>query len=408
MGLAGGPRRIPQALEWNGHFRGPPIVDESAAHVEQRIPGPVAANAKTARAGATTAATAAGTGATPAARATARPPHAAAAPARAAASVHDRIARHAVAVHREHVGALLVEERVEQHRHLVVAAPRVALCPVRADDPRVGVVGVERDIDLVAVVREPDFGRLGGGSALDRARLDERRDRRHIPPHWIIQPAIDYGRLRRPDRDRHRAAGDREASTAAPTRNSRRRGVCRRIRRQGKPPSDIGRHERSIRHRHASFRHGWNRRPTNGRSRRAVGRGSKPLGKRHGDLVLNGKDVAQQAVDLGTVHDVPGPDVDDAGRDPEAIAHPLVCAPHEQGRAQPVADFECTRAVDALAVNHVTRPKCTEHGRLLHQCEPDLGQVGRDRLGDALADPIICRGSTKVGERQDGNGRGRG
>ena len=96
-----GPRRIPQALERDRHLGREPVRDRLAAAQEKGVPRSVATRHAAAPAAAESAATA----------------------APAAAAADDGIALHAVAVHREHVRALLIEKRVEVDRDGVVAKP---------------------------------------------------------------------------------------------------------------------------------------------------------------------------------------------------------------------------------------------------------------------------------------------
>ena len=87
--------RIPQALERNRQLGGIAVVDELAAAAEQGVPGRVTAG--DAAAAWTTAAAA------------------------TAAPADDGVALHAVAVHREDVGALLSQKRVEIDGERVVS-----------------------------------------------------------------------------------------------------------------------------------------------------------------------------------------------------------------------------------------------------------------------------------------------
>ena len=219
-----GSRRIAQALERDGHLRRPPVLDEAPACFEQRVPGEIAADAESggegpaARAPAAPACSAPPASSATAARSAARPPDAAAAPRRRRAGVHDGVVLHAVSVHGEQVGALLIAERVEQHRHAVVGPPLVALRPGRPDDAGVGVVRVEGDVEVVAVVGEPDLRRLRGRGALHRTGLHEPGDRRDGRPDRIVETPVDARRPGGPHR--HGAstpvAGERDVLESLP------------------------------------------------------------------------------------------------------------------------------------------------------------------------------------------------
>ena len=212
MTLSARPRRIAQALERDPHLRGPAVRHDLAAGVEQRVPGLVAADAELSRA-AHAAAAAAPTRSAAAPRgrrAAARPREPG-----AAVGVHEGIALHAVAVDLELIRALLVEERVEQHRHAVVAADLLAVGPIDAHHLGPGVVGVEGEVEMVAVVRHPHLGLLRAGRALDGRDLDEVRDVGGGLPDRVVEPAVDLRRRAGPPDDRRGAGWRRRREPSA-------------------------------------------------------------------------------------------------------------------------------------------------------------------------------------------------
>ena len=141
---------------------------------------------------ATTTATTAATTATAANRATATAAKSTATTAAAPGiRTHDRVTLHTVCVDGEHVGALLVSERIEEHRHRVVARCLVAFGSVGADEARVGVVRVDPDVDVAGIERDHHFGLLGRRRALDGPLLRKARDLRGVLPHGIVESAVE-------------------------------------------------------------------------------------------------------------------------------------------------------------------------------------------------------------------------
>ena len=187
-------RGIAQALERDRHLGRPAVLDHPPARLVERVPRTVAADAELS--GVAQPAAAAARAPAPAAAARARllrRPAARRAPA--AVGVDQLVALDAVAVHAELVRALLIEKRIEQHRHAVVAADLVPVGPVGPDHPRIGVVDVEREVQVVAVVRHPDLGLFRPGGALHRCDLDEVVDVGRRLPDRVVEPAVEVGRL---------------------------------------------------------------------------------------------------------------------------------------------------------------------------------------------------------------------
>ena len=190
------PLRIPEALERNGHLCDEAVGDDAGGGLEEHVPGGVAAGDAEA---------AAPRGPRP----------------------QNRVPLHPVAVHREDVGPLLVEERVEIDQEQVVLDGLVAVAPVRAHHARIGVVGVQAQIEVGAVVGDVDVARFAGRGAVEGPALDERGDVGGGAPDGVIEPAVDHRgglRPRRPD-DRPPRVG-RGAGTRRRLR--RRLGRCRR------------------------------------------------------------------------------------------------------------------------------------------------------------------------------------
>ena len=180
--------RIAEALVGNRHLGREPILHELAGGREQRVPrgvptrDPAEAAARSATAAATTTTMSTSTPA-------------------AALRIQDRVALHAEAVHRKYVGALLIEKGIKIDRENVVSECPVPIRAIRADDGRIGVVGVEPEVEVGAVVRDVDLGRLGGRRTIEGLALYELDDPRRIAPSRIVEPTVDDGRAP----DTHRA-----------------------------------------------------------------------------------------------------------------------------------------------------------------------------------------------------------
>ena len=190
--LAGAAGRIAQALEGDRHLGRPPVVDDGAAGLEQRVPGRIAAAPRR--------------------------------PAQAPAAPEDGVPLDPVGVDREAVRALLVEKRIEHHRDPVVAPELVPVGTVRPYLGRVGVVCVESEVEVVGVVGDPHLGLLGRRRALDRVGLGEVGDEHRVAPGCVVQPAVDDGRLGGPLRlHAAPAAANREAGCRSGLRRRSRR-----------------------------------------------------------------------------------------------------------------------------------------------------------------------------------------
>ena len=190
--LARAPFRVPQALERNRHLRRPAVGDQSRRRVEEGVPREVAGGGRPQRRGERRAHAAAA-----AARGSAAAPAGSSAAAAAGHALGARLEQgvglHPIAVHREDVGALLVEERVEVDGHRVVDERLVAVGPVGADQGGVRVVRTDAEVEVVVVVGDIDLGVLGGRRPVEGALLHEVADARGPFPHGIVEGSVDAG-----------------------------------------------------------------------------------------------------------------------------------------------------------------------------------------------------------------------
>ena len=390
-----------------------------------------------------------------------RPP--AAPPARA----DDLVALHAVAVDREGVGPLLVEERVEVDRDVVVAERLIAIDPVRPHDARIRVVGVEREVEVLAVVADPGLGVLGGGRPVERLLLDEIGHAHRAPPDQVVEAAVDVGpdvrarraqrgasgqdagggeprgrRLsaarfrRRPDlqaaghrghgRRRRAPAGRREAAAgrsgglaAGPTPP----GVGRDARDTGgsttTPEAPDGLRRSPLGRRGAAERAASLAGaaaapdPVSETARRPPAAGARPRGRdgrpepvRH--PILKREEIADRTVDLDPGRDGAGRGVDHARGDAHPIAQPLVAAGDEPRRAPPAARG-ARRPLRIVVARVEGGPRHLAAQRFArddpHPVEPL--EVGRHRLRDARAHPVVGGLGRDVEEGSDRDSPGR-
>ena len=77
----------------------------------------------------------------------------------------------------------------------------LAVGAVHPHHSRIGVVGVEREVEMVVVVRHPHLGVLASGGALDGGHLHEFGEVRRSLPHGVVEPTVDL-------RWSHRSAHD--------------------------------------------------------------------------------------------------------------------------------------------------------------------------------------------------------
>ena len=300
---------------------------------------------------------------------------------------------HAVAVHLELIRTLLVEERVEQDRHAVIAADLLAVGPVHAHDLGPGVVGVEGEVEGIAVIRDPHLGRLRAGRALHRRNLDEVRDVGGRFPDRVVEPAVDLRRRgRAPDGGHRTILASRCESAAARCVAG---GIPARRRSAAAGPPE-GQRARDV----------------------ALGpglgftRGSRESrGERRGDLVLDVEEVAERAVDPGAEPDPAARDVHDPRRDAELVCHPLQRAIDEPGDPALAIGLERGVRLRRSALSVAVAVAVTG-AHPLDQAVSDDGQSGTPQvggygLGDAGADPVIGRLPAQIGERRDDDRGGR-
>ena len=184
-------RRVPQALERNGHLGCPTVAHDRGAGLEQGVPRGVAPTT--------------GRAATP------------------TTAGQDRVALHAVGIDREAIGSLLVEECVEHDSDPVIAAGLVPVDAVRAHLGRVVVARVESEVQMVGIVSDADFGLLGGRCPLDRVRLGEVRDQHGVAPGDVVEAPVYRRWFVRSNRAYGRSPGDRKPTDASLRGRGRRR-----------------------------------------------------------------------------------------------------------------------------------------------------------------------------------------
>ena len=102
-------------------------------------------------------------------------------------------------VDHEHVGVVVVVERVEDERHGVVLPDlAVALGDRPGDGVRIRVAALDPEIDHSLVVEDPNDRALGGRRAGDRLELGEGLDGGGAAPVRLVQHAVDLDGSRRP------------------------------------------------------------------------------------------------------------------------------------------------------------------------------------------------------------------
>ena len=101
-------------------------------------------------------------------------------------------------VHHEHVGVVVVVERVEDEGHRVVL-PHLAVAPGDRAGDGVGirVAALDPEIDHPFVIEDTDDGALGGRRAGDRLELGEGLDGGRPVPRRLVQYAVDFDGFRR-------------------------------------------------------------------------------------------------------------------------------------------------------------------------------------------------------------------
>jgi hypothetical protein len=106
----------------------------------------------------------------------------------------DRVGLHAQRVDPELEGAALVVERVELEAHVVVlleGRDRVPVREVGSDLRRVGVVGVERDVEARLVKGDEAFGPHGRRRVVAGEVLVGQLDDRGVRPCFVVEHAVD-------------------------------------------------------------------------------------------------------------------------------------------------------------------------------------------------------------------------
>ena len=106
------------------------------------------------------------------------------------------VAPHAVLLHAERVDgeqqcAAVVEIGVEQDVDAVVAVDVVAVGEGGAHHRAVGLEGADAEVDRVGRVPDEHLGGIRGGTRVRRAVLGEAGQDRGLPPHRLVQAAVD-------------------------------------------------------------------------------------------------------------------------------------------------------------------------------------------------------------------------
>ena len=282
---------------------------------------------------------------------------------------------------------------------------------------------MQAEVEMGAVEGDIDLGGLGCRRPLDRARLDELGDPGRGLPDGIVEPAVDR-RWRAGTRRRHAGAAREDTGRGG----GRRRG--RGAASGGTPATDTRTSARA-----AGFSRVGQHDPTGGaRSRplpavpgaagervatagftaRAAGRevpvaraaaGGIRRQQRHpgprqqagNNSILQREDLVEDPVRRQAAGYQTGPRVDQPGGDAQHLAQPLVPTGHDppgtQVAPQPRGGRRVRRRRNAVA--QCRRDHCPSKD---HHIAERL-EVGTDRLGDSIADPVVGSVLRDVRER---------
>ena len=108
----------------------------------------------------------------------------------------DGVGLHVRGADAEHHAGQMVVHRIEIERDAIGVAIAVARRETTADLRRLAVEQARADIERAVVVEHPDFGALGRGLAFVRIPLREIGEHLRLRPRFIVQLAVDGGRLR--------------------------------------------------------------------------------------------------------------------------------------------------------------------------------------------------------------------
>ena len=126
----------------------------------------------------------------------------------------------------------------------------------------------------------------------------------------------------------------------------------------------------------------------------------QPLGQLVHEPILQIEEIVDAAVNLDG-RDLPAVGhLDDLRRDADALAQSLICAAYRDAGVQPTTELDRLTLVDAPP-DLVQAPLQLED--LLARHDDDRlqsCQVGRQRFGNPLPDPVVCRVAGDVGEVQ--------
>ena len=115
----------------------------------------------------------------------------------AAGGAVQHVELHAARVHHQMVRSLPRAERVEAEADPIIRPDVVAARDRRLDPGGLRIVALEREIEVVGVVPDPDFGLLRDRVSMKRVvRQPLAGLERPAPPRVIVQDAVDDGRLR--------------------------------------------------------------------------------------------------------------------------------------------------------------------------------------------------------------------
>ena len=270
---------------------------------------------------------------------------------------------------------------------------------------------VKRQIEVLAVERQPDVGRFGAGGALDRGDLNELRQPGCGLPDHIVEAAIDLGRpIGAADHGaaplHHRGRGE----TAASLRPARRTtGGARIVTVEVEPSGDLT-------HRGGGALRG--RRDVDGqagRRRRRRNPAHEPRRELGRDQVLRREELVAKTVDRCRVHHGSRPHLHHAGGDLQIRTDMPVGAGHQPDRVESPRHVD-RDVVDVARVNRAPRGPAgglrAGHGAGAGQRYAGPDEIGADRLGDPRADPVVLDLRAEIVERRDddragGDGRRR-
>ena len=369
--------RVAEALERDRHLGDPPVVDQLPGRLEERVPGAVAAAAGWA--------------------------------AVAPTGVEDCVTLHAVAIDRQPVGALLIQEGIEHDGHPVVTSRAVAVDAVGSDLRRVVVTRVEREVQVVGVVGDAHFRRFGRRGAFDRVGLDEVGDEGGIPPRRVVEASVDRRWPIDTDRAYRGAPPDGEAGADGTARRLGRR--ARVVQQQATCHVAGGRWPRGAVRAAIGTAVGMSTIAAVGSVRARVrvrDLSSRRHGRRRrgdcrpdvrGESILKVEQTGQRTIDLERVHRRLALHVDESSCQTELVAEPLVAAGQEEICAELTGHRE-HRALPGIAVSEIAHVGDCRRDQLT----PDDGdgpaiEVHGDRFGDRDADPVVRRVLGDVVER---------